>query len=307
MGRRHLSAGEAFDVLRRASQRLNQKLVDVAERFAETGELPPSADRASGCRPASRLAVASPCAAAATPTPEPRAGSPYICRPPPAPTSPHGSPRGSPRTGHPAAQASRVERPTLPSSRAGRTGSFRTGAGPTRAAPGRRRPWHRTPSGRRRRRRSSLPWSSRSPRAAVSGPHDDSRRCDQRAAGVVAPDPGAPQATGGVTFEVAGPARAPRSPRWSLCRGGVEVDVRDLPQVSVEVMESPCVYESEVLCLCCLCTVGDGGVNQVVDCGSGVGADGQNGLHPPAGVRDGPVGEVQRNRARCAAGPVRGR
>jgi AmiR/NasT family two-component response regulator len=40
IGRRHLSAGEAFDVLRRASQPLNQKLVDVAERFAETGELP---------------------------------------------------------------------------------------------------------------------------------------------------------------------------------------------------------------------------------------------------------------------------
>jgi AmiR/NasT family two-component response regulator len=46
--RRHLSAGEAVDVLRRASQRLNQKLVDEAERFAETGKCPPSADRASG-------------------------------------------------------------------------------------------------------------------------------------------------------------------------------------------------------------------------------------------------------------------
>ncbi|WP_433360658.1 ANTAR domain-containing protein [Actinoplanes sp. CA-142083] len=40
MERQRLSAGEAFDVLRRVSQRLNRKLSDVAEQLAETGELP---------------------------------------------------------------------------------------------------------------------------------------------------------------------------------------------------------------------------------------------------------------------------
>lgn len=40
MERQRLSAGEAFDVLRRASQRLNRKLADVAQYLAETGELP---------------------------------------------------------------------------------------------------------------------------------------------------------------------------------------------------------------------------------------------------------------------------
>jgi hypothetical protein len=40
MERQHLSAGDAFDVLRRASQRLNRRLADVAEHLAETGELP---------------------------------------------------------------------------------------------------------------------------------------------------------------------------------------------------------------------------------------------------------------------------
>ncbi|WP_433292406.1 ANTAR domain-containing protein [Actinoplanes sp. CA-030573] len=40
MERRHLSAGDAFDQLRRASQRLNRKLADVAQELAETGELP---------------------------------------------------------------------------------------------------------------------------------------------------------------------------------------------------------------------------------------------------------------------------
>jgi hypothetical protein len=40
MERQRLSAGDAFDVLRRASQRLNRKVTDVAERLAETGELP---------------------------------------------------------------------------------------------------------------------------------------------------------------------------------------------------------------------------------------------------------------------------
>jgi hypothetical protein len=40
MERQRLSAGEAFDLLRRASQSLNLKLADVASRLAETGELP---------------------------------------------------------------------------------------------------------------------------------------------------------------------------------------------------------------------------------------------------------------------------
>ncbi|MEV4537488.1 ANTAR domain-containing protein [Asanoa sp. NPDC049518] len=40
MERRRLSAGEAFDVLRRASQDLNRRLVDVAQHLADTGELP---------------------------------------------------------------------------------------------------------------------------------------------------------------------------------------------------------------------------------------------------------------------------
>ncbi|GAA0479054.1 hypothetical protein Ade02nite_40210 [Paractinoplanes deccanensis] len=40
MERRRLSAGEAFDQLRDVSQRLNRKLIDVAEHLAETGEIP---------------------------------------------------------------------------------------------------------------------------------------------------------------------------------------------------------------------------------------------------------------------------
>jgi hypothetical protein len=40
MERQHLSAGDAFDLLRRASQRLNRKLADVAQHLAETGEIP---------------------------------------------------------------------------------------------------------------------------------------------------------------------------------------------------------------------------------------------------------------------------
>lgn len=40
MERRHLSAGDAFDLLRRASQRLNRRLTDVAQHLAETGEIP---------------------------------------------------------------------------------------------------------------------------------------------------------------------------------------------------------------------------------------------------------------------------
>jgi hypothetical protein len=40
MERQRLSAGDAFDLLRRASQRLNRKLVDVAEHLTQTGEIP---------------------------------------------------------------------------------------------------------------------------------------------------------------------------------------------------------------------------------------------------------------------------
>jgi len=40
MERQHVPAGEAFDILRRTSQRLNIRLAEVAERLAETGEIP---------------------------------------------------------------------------------------------------------------------------------------------------------------------------------------------------------------------------------------------------------------------------
>jgi hypothetical protein len=40
MERQRLSAGDAFDLLRRASQRLNRKLTDVAAQLTESGELP---------------------------------------------------------------------------------------------------------------------------------------------------------------------------------------------------------------------------------------------------------------------------
>jgi ANTAR domain len=40
MERQRLSAGAAFDLLRRASQRLHRKLTEVAQHLAETGELP---------------------------------------------------------------------------------------------------------------------------------------------------------------------------------------------------------------------------------------------------------------------------
>jgi hypothetical protein len=43
MERRHLRAGEAFDILRRTSQRLNVRLNQVAEQLAETGALPDEA------------------------------------------------------------------------------------------------------------------------------------------------------------------------------------------------------------------------------------------------------------------------
>jgi AmiR/NasT family two-component response regulator len=39
MERERLSAGQAFDRLRRASQRLNLKLTDIARQLTETGEI----------------------------------------------------------------------------------------------------------------------------------------------------------------------------------------------------------------------------------------------------------------------------
>ena len=42
MERERLTADQAFDVLRRASQHVNLKLRDVAERVTETGERPPT-------------------------------------------------------------------------------------------------------------------------------------------------------------------------------------------------------------------------------------------------------------------------
>jgi hypothetical protein len=39
MERQHLTAGDAYDILRHTSQRLNVKLSEIAERLAETGEL----------------------------------------------------------------------------------------------------------------------------------------------------------------------------------------------------------------------------------------------------------------------------
>ena len=40
MERQHIPAGQAFDILRRTSQRLNLRLQEVAARLAETGEVP---------------------------------------------------------------------------------------------------------------------------------------------------------------------------------------------------------------------------------------------------------------------------
>ena len=48
MERQRLTAGQAFDVLRAASQRLNRKLRDVADQLATSGEIatdPPGRDR----------------------------------------------------------------------------------------------------------------------------------------------------------------------------------------------------------------------------------------------------------------------
>jgi len=40
MERERVSSGQAFDVLRRASQHLNRKLRDVAQDLVDTGERP---------------------------------------------------------------------------------------------------------------------------------------------------------------------------------------------------------------------------------------------------------------------------
>ena len=57
MARQQVSADEAFEMLRRASQRLNVKLRDVAKRVAATGTAPPgsksAADHGMAGRPAS--------------------------------------------------------------------------------------------------------------------------------------------------------------------------------------------------------------------------------------------------------------
>jgi len=52
MERQGLSAPEAFDVLRRASQRLNLRLTDIAERLAQTGRLPTQSGTPSSSRDA---------------------------------------------------------------------------------------------------------------------------------------------------------------------------------------------------------------------------------------------------------------
>ncbi|MDP8991671.1 MAG: GAF and ANTAR domain-containing protein [Actinomycetota bacterium] len=48
MERERLTADQAFDLLRRASQNLNIKLRDVADRVADTGERPPAPRRGGG-------------------------------------------------------------------------------------------------------------------------------------------------------------------------------------------------------------------------------------------------------------------
>lgn len=50
MEREHLTADQAFDVLRQSSQRLNVKLRAVAESFVRTGEAPPRPSRRSTSR-----------------------------------------------------------------------------------------------------------------------------------------------------------------------------------------------------------------------------------------------------------------
>ena len=44
MERERVSAEQAFDILRRASQHLNEKLRDVAQTLVETGESPNTGD-----------------------------------------------------------------------------------------------------------------------------------------------------------------------------------------------------------------------------------------------------------------------
>jgi hypothetical protein len=56
MERQRLSAGDAFDLLRRASQRLNRRLAEVARHLTETGELPNSHTISRRLRSAPRIA-----------------------------------------------------------------------------------------------------------------------------------------------------------------------------------------------------------------------------------------------------------
>jgi AmiR/NasT family two-component response regulator len=44
MERERVTAEQAFDILRRASQHLNEKLRDVAQNLVETGESPRTGD-----------------------------------------------------------------------------------------------------------------------------------------------------------------------------------------------------------------------------------------------------------------------
>jgi AmiR/NasT family two-component response regulator len=50
MAREGVTAEEAFDMLRRASQHLNMKLRQVAERVTYTGEMPPERQTARDTR-----------------------------------------------------------------------------------------------------------------------------------------------------------------------------------------------------------------------------------------------------------------
>ena len=57
MERERVSAEQAFDILRRASQHLNEKLRDVAQNLVETGESPNTGDRATSSEEATDRAL----------------------------------------------------------------------------------------------------------------------------------------------------------------------------------------------------------------------------------------------------------
>ena len=64
MERERITAEQAFDILRRASQHLNTKLREVAQELVETGERPSTGNPAPSAR---RPAVISPCGPARRP------------------------------------------------------------------------------------------------------------------------------------------------------------------------------------------------------------------------------------------------